>query len=73
MDGSAQMIGAVLARYAAELPDARLETLDERLKAFREANLDGLHIRVHQHQVVDHVRKRHTPQRDAQAVHVGEI
>ena len=67
------MIGAVLARHAADLPEAGLEPFDQRLEALREADLDGFDVRVDQHQVVDQMRERHAAQRDPQAVHVGEV
>ena len=73
MDGRAEMIGAVLARYAAYLPEAGLEPFDQALVALAEADLDRLDVRVHQHQVEDQVRKRHAAQRHAQAAHVGEV
>ena len=67
------MIGAMLARYAAYSPEAGLEAFNQALVALAEADLDGLDVRVDQHQVEDQVRKRHAAQRDAQAVHVGEV
>src|SRR5437870_12345976 len=67
------MIGAVLTRYTTYLPQASFETFNQALVAFAEADLDGLDVRIHQHQVEHHVRKWHAAQRDAQAVHVGEV
>ena len=73
MDCRAQVVGAVLARYTAHLPNAPFEAFDQRFEAFRKADLNRLDIRVHQHQVVDQVWKGHTAQRDAEARHVREV
>ena len=73
MNGRAQVIGAVLARCAAYLPHTGLEAFNQRLEAFREADLDGLNVRVDQHQVIDQMRKRHPAQCDPQVVHVGKV
>ena len=67
------VIGAVLARHAADSPEAGLEAFNQALVALAEADLDGLDVRVHQHQVEDQVRKGHAAQGDAQAAHVGEV
>src|SRR5439155_23546678 len=61
------------ARYAAYSPKARLEAFNQALVALAEADLDGLDVRVDQHQMEDQVRKRHAAQRHAQAVHIGEV
>jgi len=40
VDGGAQMIGPMLTRHAAHLPQARLDALDQRLEALREVDLE---------------------------------
>ena len=54
-------------------PRTGLEPFNQALVALAEADLDGLDVRVHQHQVEDQVWERHAAQGDAQAAHVGEV
>ena len=72
-DGRAEVVGAVLLRYAAELPQRGLDPFRQRLEALRQADMDGFHIGVGQHEMEDEVREEDAGDGEAQVGHVGEV
>ena len=71
--GGTQIVGAVLLRDAAELPEAGLHAFGQGLKAFREADLDGFHVGVGEHQMVDQMREKYPRERDLEVTHGGKV
>ena len=60
-------------RHAAQLPQGVLQTLAQRLQAFRETDRRRFPVRVRQHRVVGQVRKRLTGNRHTQVAQVREV
>jgi hypothetical protein len=69
----AEMIGAVLLGYSAQLPQCFFDALGQSLEGFAEADADRFRIGVRQYKVIHQVRERRACNGDAQISHVGEI
>jgi len=54
-------------------PQAGFDPFDQRLETLGEADLDGFHVGVAEHQVEHQVWERHTAQGDAQRFHVRKV
>jgi hypothetical protein len=73
VDGSAQVIGPVLLRHTAHLPECLLQPLRQRFKALALADGDGFHIRVRENKVEEPMGKGFPGQGNCQVVHPGKI
>jgi hypothetical protein len=73
LDGGRQTVGTVQGRHAAQFPQGVLQALAEALQALGETDRASLPVGVGEHEVINHVRKRHAAQSDVQVVAVGEI
>src|SRR5262249_16541370 len=73
MDRQTHAVGAVLQRYAAQLPQGILKGLAEALETLRETKSNTLPVGVGEDKVVGQVVQRHALDGDAQAAQVGEI
>ena len=67
------MIGAMLRRHAADLPERFLNALGQRFKRFAETDGDRFHIGVGEHKMMDQMGERNVSNRDAQILHMGKI
>jgi hypothetical protein len=72
-NGGAEVVGAVLTRHAAELPETALKSLGQGLEALGQTDLDRLDVRVGEHQVEDQVREGDPAESDPEIGHVGEV
>jgi hypothetical protein len=63
----------MLFRYTAQFPQGVLQAGTETLEALAETDRHVLPIRVGQHEVIHHVRKRHASDRHLQSRQVGEV
>ena len=68
-----QIIGPVLPRHPAQLPQALLQSADQRLERFRARDRHALPVRVRQHETVYQVLVPLAPDRHPQRAHVGEV
>jgi len=67
------VIGAVLLRDAADLPQGLFQTFSQRLKRLPETDAGHLYVGGGQHKMVDQVAKQFPSQRHIQIIHVRKV
>src|SRR6266705_6893906 len=70
---SAQMISSMLLWHSANLPQSFLDPFSQGFKGLAETDGSSFHIRVGEHEMIDHVGKWLSCNRDAQIFHMGKI
>jgi len=63
----------MLLGHPSQLPETGLEALGQRLEGLREAHVHRLHVRIREHQVIDHVWEGDPADGYLQVAHVGEV